>query len=326
MSVAAPGVGTLSPPTSGLDDARRLLRRGLVRQALGLLETVRQDQNVLHLAPVDQVAVLALSLECHLAQGDLTPAVALGRELATVVGAGSAVALCARGELTSALDDPEAAADLFLAAGQIGADDVRPILPWRSGAALALLRVGRRREAVELAHAHHAFSQVNGTGDDVALALRTLATTESDGQHQARLREARALLTFSESERLRAQIDTDLAGLLLLDGAVEEATTMLRTVEIYAGRQNLWPLQSRVRRLLERMGETPRRMEAEALAILTVAERRVALLALDGLTNRDIAALLAVSVKAVEAHLSKVYRKLGISSRGALAATVSRRD
>lgn len=326
MLAAAPGVGALSPPTSDLDDARRLLRRGLVRQALAALQTVRQGRDQLHLTPVDQVAMVALGLECHLAQGDLNPAVALGQELATVVGAGSAIALCARGELTSALDDPETAADLFLAAGQIGADDVRPILAWRSGAALALLRVGRRREALELAHAHLAFVQVHGTGTDVAHALRTLATTEPDGHRQTRLRAARALLTFSESERLQAQIDTDLAGLLLLDGNVEEAVALLRTVEVFAGRQDLWPLQSRVRRLLERMGQIPRRLEAEALAVLTAAERRVAMLALDGLTNREIATQLAVSVKAVEGHLSKVYRKLGITSRGALAATVSRRD
>lgn len=326
MLSAAPDVATISPPTTDLDDVRLLLRRGLVRQALALLATVQQDRDALHLTPIEQVAVTVLGLECHLAQGDLTPAAALGQQLAVVVGEGSAMALCARGELTSALGAPETAADLFLAAGQIGADDVRPILAWRSGAALALLRIGRRREALELAHAHLAFVQVHGTVDDVAHALRTLATTEPDGQRQNRLLAARALLTFSESERLQAQIDTDLAGLMLLDGKVEEAIALLRTVEVFAGRQDLWPLQSRVRRLLERMGEDPRRLEAEALAVLTAAERRVALLALDGLTNREIATQLAVSVKAVEGHLSKVYRKLGISSRGALTAIVSRRD
>lgn len=322
--------------TAGLDDARRLLRRGHVRRARELLDATRgleappeaplEAPLEAQPARVDHVALAVLRLECDLAQGDLGAAAALGHELATVTGPGSALALCARGELSSALDDPETAADLFLAAGQIGADGVRPILPWRSSAALALLRLGRRREALELAHAHHAFVALHGSDEDLALALRTVATTAFDGRRSARLREARGLLDGAESERLVAQIDTDLAGQLLLEGSVEEAVALLRPVEIFASRQDLWPLQSRVRRLLERMGASPRRLEAEALAVLTVAERRVALLALEGLTNRAIAAQLAVSVKAVEGHLSKVYRKLGISSRSALTVTVSRRD
>ena len=45
-------------------------------------------------------------------------------------------------------------------------------------------------------------------------------------------------------------------------------------------------------------------------------------LAADGLTNRQIAEHLVVSVKAVEWHLSRVYRKLGIRSRQALAPTL----
>ena len=51
------------------------------------------------------------------------------------------------------------------------------------------------------------------------------------------------------------------------------------------------------------------------MAVLTVSERRVARMAADGLTNRQIADELVVTIKAVEWHLSHVYRKLGISSR-----------
>src|SRR5690606_41466584 len=52
-------------------------------------------------------------------------------------------------------------------------------------------------------------------------------------------------------------------------------------------RQELWPLQGRIRRLLDRLGEQPHRVQSEALAALTAAERRVARLAADGLTNRQ---------------------------------------
>ncbi|MFD8273692.1 helix-turn-helix transcriptional regulator [Streptomyces flaveolus] len=56
---------------------------------------------------------------------------------------------------------------------------------------------------------------------------------------------------------------------------------------------------------------------------LTSAEQRCAELAAAGVSNRDIATTLAVSVKTVEATLTRVYRKLGLHSRFQLAHTVT---
>jgi len=56
---------------------------------------------------------------------------------------------------------------------------------------------------------------------------------------------------------------------------------------------------------------------------LTPAEWRVAELAASGHTNREVAALLFVSSKTVEAHLARVYRKLGIRSRAELGQRMS---
>lgn len=53
---------------------------------------------------------------------------------------------------------------------------------------------------------------------------------------------------------------------------------------------------------------------------LTPAERPVAELAAWGLRNKDIADTLHLSVKTVETHLSRVYHKLGVSSRAELAS------
>jgi DNA-binding NarL/FixJ family response regulator len=56
---------------------------------------------------------------------------------------------------------------------------------------------------------------------------------------------------------------------------------------------------------------------------LTETEHRVAELAARGHTNKEIAAELFLGVSTVEAHLSRVYRKLGIRSRTELAARIA---
>jgi DNA-binding CsgD family transcriptional regulator len=48
---------------------------------------------------------------------------------------------------------------------------------------------------------------------------------------------------------------------------------------------------------------------------LTPGERRVAGMAASGMSNREIAEDLFVTVKAVQWHLSNVYRKLGVAGR-----------
>ena len=56
---------------------------------------------------------------------------------------------------------------------------------------------------------------------------------------------------------------------------------------------------------------------------LTETEKRVAGLAAAGRSNKEIAAALFMGVSTVEAHLSHVYRKLGIRSRGGLGSRLA---
>ena len=56
---------------------------------------------------------------------------------------------------------------------------------------------------------------------------------------------------------------------------------------------------------------------------LTETERQVADLAAQGRSNKEIAAALFMGVSTVEAHLSHVYRKLGIRSRTELGARLA---
>ena len=58
--------------------------------------------------------------------------------------------------------------------------------------------------------------------------------------------------------------------------------------------------------------------DAEAFYSLSDSERRVAALAAQGSTNRQIANKLFVTVSTVEQHLTKVYRKLNVTRRSDL--------
>jgi DNA-binding CsgD family transcriptional regulator len=59
---------------------------------------------------------------------------------------------------------------------------------------------------------------------------------------------------------------------------------------------------------------------------LTATEQRVATLAANGMTNREIAATLFISPKTVEANIAKTYRKLSIRSRAELGMAIARRS
>lgn len=61
--------------------------------------------------------------------------------------------------------------------------------------------------------------------------------------------------------------------------------------------------------------ELARGQRARTGALLTPSEERVADLVAGGLTNREVAARLSMSVRTVEGHLAAVFRKLGIRSR-----------
>ncbi|WP_432479594.1 LuxR C-terminal-related transcriptional regulator [Nocardioides sp. GXQ0305] len=63
--------------------------------------------------------------------------------------------------------------------------------------------------------------------------------------------------------------------------------------------------------------DTPSRFD-----VLTSAERQVADRVADGLTSRQVGEELFISPRTVDAHLSHIYRKLGISTRARLAAMV----
>jgi DNA-binding NarL/FixJ family response regulator len=319
---------TLPPPrptssfSGRLAEGWTLVRTGRIRRAASELGAPRRD-----LTAAEHVEHASLVLTCRLAVGDLTAASTTGALLEPALagdGPSGALAHLGHGELAAALGDHERALGHFRRAGEAGSDDDPALVPWRAGAALALVHLRTRGEATAIARELLASAHRAADPWLAATALRTVAIVDATADAPATLDRAGRLARSSGDVRLAAQIDTDLAGLLLLlpSADSERAVGLLRSAEEYAAKEALWPLHSRVSRLLDRAGERVRPLRGDAVTLLTQAEQRVARLAARGLTNRQIAEQLSVTVKGVEWHLSRVYRKLGIRSRSGLADLV----
>jgi DNA-binding NarL/FixJ family response regulator len=312
-----PGAAVSGP----LAESWHLVRTGQLRRAASELAAAgRRD-----LDEEQRVEHAALLLTCRLASGDLpaarTSAALLEPALASADRPG-VLARLGHGELAAASGEHERALHHFDSAGELaGADEVADP-PWRAGAALALVRLGRRRQATDLARQLLDLAEQIGTPRLLAIALRTVATVDASADAPSSLHRARVLAVAAGDRRLAAQVATDLAGLMLLlsSPGAGSPVPLLRDAEDYAVQEGLWPLHGRVSRLLERAGERPRPLRQDAVALLTDGEHRVARLAARGLTNRQIADHLGVTVKGVEWHLSRTYRKLGIASRDDLAS------
>jgi DNA-binding CsgD family transcriptional regulator len=75
------------------------------------------------------------------------------------------------------------------------------------------------------------------------------------------------------------------------------------------------PWAERAAQQLRASGETVRKRDDSADAVLTPQERQVAQLVKQGLSNKEIAAQLFVSPRTVDFHLRNVFTKTGVTSR-----------
>jgi DNA-binding CsgD family transcriptional regulator len=94
-----------------------------------------------------------------------------------------------------------------------------------------------------------------------------------------------------------------------------DAREQLRVAHAMLGDMCAEAFAERARRELQSTGETVRKRTVETLDELTPQEAQIARLAADGRTNPEIGEQLFLSPRTVEWHLSKVFGKLGISSR-----------
>ncbi|EGD45004.1 transcriptional regulator, LuxR family, partial [Nocardioidaceae bacterium Broad-1] len=103
--------------------------------------------------------------------------------------------------------------------------------------------------------------------------------------------------------------------------AAGDAAAQAADVQRRAGRQgSALTAAATAEKLAERSGAcTPALVVAARPLPLTAREREIAALAARGLSNKDIAARLTLSVRTVEGHLYRAGHKLGVSERAALS-------
>jgi DNA-binding CsgD family transcriptional regulator len=197
-------------------------------------------------------------------------------------------------------------------------------IPWRSSLALGLSASGQGDEAWALVQEEIALAQEFEVPRELGMALRAAGLIEGGAGGIELLREAVAVLERSPAELEHARALTDLGASLRRDGQRSDAREPLRAGLDLAGRCGATALAERAHDELVASGARPRRLVLTGVDALTASERRVAEMASEGLTNREIAQALFVTEKTVEGHLGHAYRKLSISSRSELPRALIR--
>jgi DNA-binding CsgD family transcriptional regulator len=187
----------------------------------------------------------------------------------------------------------------------------------------ALIAIEKREQAEDLAKGLIEWARDWGAPASISHQLRADAFLRDGDERIETLQEAVAILDGSPRLLQRLHALTDLGAALRAAGRRSDARAPLREALQLARRCGALRAARRARDELQATGETVRRFAPIGVESLTPSERRVAELAATGLTNREIAQTLFVTVKTVEAHLSAAYDKLDIDSRRKLATALA---
>ena len=171
---------------------------------------------------------------------------------------------------------------------------------------------GDGEEAVRLAVEHRPDVVI------MDIAIPKLSGLEATRQIKAAHPQATVLVltAYDDAQYIFAFLEAGAAGYLLKDVS---AADLIRTIRIvHAGESFLHPAVARkvTDYFARRVAKAPAEVDDETIFDrLTRRERQVLELAGQGMTNREIAAELTVSVRTVQSHLSSIFSKLGVGSR-----------
>lgn len=223
----------------------------------------------------------------------------------------------ADGDRLGATADLRAVAEIFVPFGA-----TPRFSRWRSNLAL-LLREGERDEALALtAEELHLARAVESPVAEGA-ALRALGLLRRGEEGVVALRESVAVLRDADNRLELARSLAELGAALRRGKLRSEAREHLREAAELAQDCGAERLEERIDEELRIAGARRRRRAFSGAESLTPSERRVAIAAAQGATNREIAQELFVSLRTVEMHLTNTYRKLDISSRAQLATAIA---
>ena len=187
----------------------------------------------------------------------------------------------------------------------------------------ALDGVGRSDEALALADAEIALHAGRGVPGHEAMARLARAGVLGGDEGIAELRRAVDLAARSPMRLVEAQVLAELGAALRRAGHRVESREPLRRARDLARRVGATGLEERVHEELVVAGARPQRVALAGVDSLTPSERRVVDLAAQGMSNRQIAETLFVTLKTVEVHLGRAYGKLGIKGRTQLASALA---
>lgn len=244
-----------------------------------------------------------------------------------------AMALQLHGTVRAAHGDHAAALEHFTTAMDL-APGLGPTLnAWNRSAIESAARSGQTEYAAAVAEEELERVRAFGAPRLTGVTLRVAALAQPADAALPMLHEAIRLLEAHEGRYAQALALADLAETCLL-GEDRAFLSAHRQEGIGAARKAL-VLGNRIgaTAVARRMGTLLSGQEAQLPLLaenkadrLTAAEFRVCSLAAKGMTNRQIAAELFITIKAVEWHLSRSYPKLEISSRKQLRSAMDVRD
>lgn len=189
---------------------------------------------------------------------------------------------------------------------------------WRSATARVLVALGRPDEARTLAAEELVLARRFGAPRGVSVAMRALAHAEAHsdlGGPIDMLEQAVRIASESEARLEHCRALLELGATLRRGGRRSDAGRALGEALELARACGARALEERVLEELEVAGARVQRAALRGADALSPSERRVVALAIEGLTNRQIAEALFVTRKAVEWHLGNAYRKLDVRSR-----------
>jgi DNA-binding CsgD family transcriptional regulator len=183
----------------------------------------------------------------------------------------------------------------------------------------AACRTGRRAEAASAFGTLSERALAAGTCRALGVRSRCEALLSEGGRAEHAYGEAIGHLEHSSAAVELARAHLHYGQWLRRSKRRRDARRELRAAYDMFDRMGAEEFAARAAAELSAAGERAQPRISSTTADLTPQEARVAGLAVEGVTNNQIAAQLFISPRTVEYHLRKVFRKLGVSSRSQLA-------